>query len=81
MIFLNPTAISRLLCCGRQTARDRILGGGLGPVLRHGRGIYVHLADVERHTGLKFSPAQIELAVDGRSERRLVLPQLKPEGA
>jgi len=77
--FLNPAAIARLLLGGRQTARDQLLAGKFGAVLRHGRGVYAALAEVERFAGVSFSERQIELALEGRPDRRLELPDPPPE--
>jgi hypothetical protein len=78
--FLSAPAISRLtLTPARMTTCDRLLRGKYGPVLRRGRTPYVAIAAIEAFHGLKFSEAQLALAVDGKAERLLEIPDHQEE--
>jgi hypothetical protein len=61
------------------TVCDRLLRGKYGPILRRGRTPYVDLAAVEAFHGVRFSEAQIALAIDGKPDRLLVIPDHKEE--
>jgi hypothetical protein len=56
------------------TVCDRMLRGKYGRLLRRGRIPYAGVAAIERFHGLKFSKRQIELAVAGRPDWLLILP-------
>jgi hypothetical protein len=80
MRFLSAPAISRLtLTPAPMTICDRMLRGKYGKLIRRGRIPYVSLAAVERFHGLKFDKRQIELAVAGRPDWVLVIPDHPPK--
>jgi hypothetical protein len=56
------------------TVSDWLRGGVYGPTFFRGRIRYADVAAVERAEGTKFSDAQLELAVDGRPDRLIVVP-------
>ena len=77
MRFLSAPAIARLTATRpRMTTCDRLLRGKYGQVIRRGRIPYVELAAVH---GIKFTEEQLALAVDGRADRLLVIPDHQEE--
>jgi len=56
------------------TVCDRLLRGKYGKVFRCGRVPYAAIDAIEAFHGVVFSEDQIALAVDGRPERLLVIP-------
>ena len=73
--FLSGPAISRLtLTSARMTVCERLLSGKYGQILRRGRTPYVDIAAVEAFHGVRFTEQQIALAVDGKPDRLLVIP-------
>jgi hypothetical protein len=64
MLVTAPT-IGRLVVRPRKWAQRRMAAGAFGPVTRRGRAKLVELAAVEAHARVKFTDAQIALAIAG----------------
>ena len=61
------------------TVCDRLLRGKYGQVLRCGRIPYAAINAIEAFHGVRFSEVQIALAIDGKPDRLLVIPDHKEE--
>jgi hypothetical protein len=73
MTYLSGPAIARLVTCSRVVAHERMQRGDYGELLQRGGIWFAALADIEARVGHSFTPAQIEAAVDGYPDRRIVL--------
>jgi hypothetical protein len=79
MIYVSGPAIARLVTCSRVVAHERLRRGDYGKLLQRGGILFAELAAVEARVGYRFSPAQIESAVDGYPDRRIILPSHQEE--
>ena len=78
--FLSGPAISRLtLTPARMTVCERLLKGKYGTLVRQGRTPYAAIDAIEAFHGVRFTEAQIALAVDGKPDRLLEIPDHKEE--
>ena len=75
MRFVPASVIACLtVTTPRTTVCSRLWDGKYGPVIKRGRIPYVDLAAVEVFHGVRFTEQQISIAVDGKPERLLVIP-------
>jgi hypothetical protein len=80
-IYLSGAAIARLtLAPHRMTINRAMRAGDLGTLLERRLGPervvrYAALDAVERHTGQRFTPDQIAVAVAGHPDRMIIVPQ------
>ena len=75
MRYLSAPAISRLTATKPpMTVHSRLSGGKYGRVLRCGRIPYAAIDAIETFHGVRFTEQQIALAVDGKPDRLLVIP-------
>jgi IS30 family transposase len=65
--------IARLLGRHRQTVREAMRAGRFGQTVEHNGIQFADLATVERAARRRFTAANIEIAVDGRADRLLIL--------
>ena len=80
MRFLSAPAISRLTATKPpMTVHSRLSGGKYGRVLRCGRIPYAAIDAIEAFHGVHFTEAQIALAIDGKPDRLLEIPDPKEE--
>jgi hypothetical protein len=81
--YVSPSVIAALERKVRTTALRRMLAGYYGPIVRRGRRNtpYVPLAAVEDFHGVTFDDVQVEIAVAGKPNRLLTIPESESEEA
>jgi hypothetical protein len=72
-IYLSAPAIARLSACSRIAAHVSMRRGRFGPLVQRGRVPYAALIALERQVGRRFTPEQIAMAIDGRSDRLIAV--------
>ena len=79
--YISGPAISHLTLTHRMVVNDRLRACTSGQPFRCGRIVYADLEAVERLAGMTFSDAQIEAALEGRSDRLITVETPPTEDA
>lgn len=74
-MLVSNAIIRKLLMCTRKSVHEHMRRGSFGPVIEHDGMLFAQLAGVERHVGQRFTPSQIEAAIDGKPGRFLTIAQ------